>query len=90
MGLKHQPTLGSFVEEVGAVGEPIVAELLGDALGVGSLGTLLDEVVKEAKDLEVEAFEAVVLIVVQLLSNRVIIPLQEVLTLLIRRLLVFH
>ena len=90
MGLKHQPTLGSFVEEVGAVGEPIVAELLGDALGVRSLGTLLDEVVKEAKDLEVEAFEAVVLIVVQLLSNRVIIPLQEVLTLLIRRLLVFH
>ena len=90
MGLKHQPTLGSFVEEVGAVGEPIVAELLGDALGVGSLGTLLDEVVKEAKDLEVEAFEAVVLIVVQLLSNRVIIPLQEVLTLLIRRFLVFH
>ena len=75
LGLKHKPTLGSFVEEVGAVGEPIVAELLGDALSVGSLGTLLDEVVEEAKDLEVEAFEAIVLIVVELLSNRVIIPL---------------
>ena len=53
LGLKHQTTLSSFVEEVCAVSEPIVAELLSDALSVGSLGALLDEVVEEAKDLEV-------------------------------------
>ena len=48
LGLKHQPTLGSFVEEVGAVGEPIVAELLGDALRIGPFWALLDEVIEEA------------------------------------------
>ena len=75
LSLKHQPALGCLVEEIGAVGEAIVAELLRDALRVGTLGSLLDEVVKEAEDLVVEAFEAVILIIVKLLSNRVIIPL---------------
>ena len=75
LGLKHEATLGSLVEEIGAVGEAVVAELLRDALCVWPLRTLLDEIVEEAKDLEVEAFKAIILIVVELLGNRVIIPL---------------
>lgn len=88
--LEHETALGRFIEEVGTVGEPIIAELLGNALRVGSLGALLDEVVEEAQDLEVQAFEAVVLVVVELLSYRVVVALEEVLTLLVRCLLVLH
>jgi len=64
--------------------------LLRDALGVGSLRAFLDEVVKEAEDFKVEALQAIVFIIVQLLSNCIIIALQEVLAFLIRRFFIFH
>ena len=48
LGLEHEAALGGLVEEIGAVGESIVAELLRDALRVRPLWTFLDEVVKEA------------------------------------------
>ena len=88
--LEHQTTFGRFIEEVSPVSEPIIAELLGDALSVGSLRPLLNEVVEEAEDLKVQAFEAVVLVVIQLLSYRVVVALEEVLALLVRCLLVLH
>ena len=64
LGLEHQSALRRLVEEVCAVCQSIVAELLGDALRVGSLRTFLDEVVQEAKDLEVEALQTIILIIV--------------------------
>ena len=71
--MEHQAALGCLIEEVGAVGEPVVAELLGDALGIWSLRALLDEVVEEAEDLKVETLETIVLVILQLLLDRVII-----------------
>ena len=64
LGLEHQSTLRRLVEEVCAVCQTIIAELLGDALRVGSLRTFLNEVVQEAKDLEVEALQTIILIIV--------------------------
>ena len=48
LGLEHEATLGRLIKEVSAVSEAVIAELLGDALSVRSLRTLLDEVVQEA------------------------------------------
>lgn len=62
--LRHQAALSCLVEKVRPISEPIVTELLGDALGIGTLWPLLDEVVEEAQDLEVEALQAVVFVVV--------------------------
>lgn len=45
LGLKHEAALCCLVEEVGTVSQTIVAELLRDALGIGSLRAFLDEVV---------------------------------------------
>ena len=73
--LEHGASLGVFVEEARPLDDPVVAELLGNPLGVGAFGTLLQEVVQEAKDLEVEAFQCVVLVVVQLLCNGVVVAL---------------
>ena len=81
--LEHEATFGGLVEEIGAVGKAIVAELLGDALCVRSLRTLLDEVIEEAKDLEVKALKTIILIIIKLLGNSVVISLKEVLALLI-------
>ena len=53
--LSHHATLSCLVEKVGTISEPIITELLGDALGVGTLWPLLDEVVEEAEDLKVKA-----------------------------------
>ena len=76
-------SLGRFVEKIGSICQTVIAELLGDALGIWALGTLFDEVIEEAQDLEVKAFQTVILIIVQLLSDRVVIALQEILALLI-------
>ena len=75
LSLEHEAAFGGLVEEVRAVSKAIVAELLGDALRVWTLGTLLDEVIKEAEDLEVETLKTIILIIVKLLSNSVIIAL---------------
>lgn len=75
MSLEHEAAFGGLVEEVRAVSKAIVAELLGDALRVWTLGTLLDEVIKEAEDLEVETLKTIILIIVKLLSDSVIIAL---------------
>ena len=90
LGLEHEAALGGFVEEVGTIGEAIIAELLSDALSVGTLGAFLDEVVQEAQDFKVKALKAVIFVVVQLLSNGIVIALEEILALLIGGLLVFH
>ena len=73
--LQHQPSFSSLIEEIGPVGEPIVTELLGDALRIGSLGSLLNEVVKEAEDLVVKALQTVILVIVELLGDRVVVAL---------------
>ena len=88
--LEHEAALGRLIEEVCAVGQAVIAELLGDALRVRALRSLLDEVVEEAENLEVEALKAVVLVVVELLRYRVVVALEEVLTLLVGCLLVLH
>lgn len=75
LGLEHESSLRGLIEEISPVGKPVIAELLSDALRVGAFGTLLDEVVKEAEDLEVEALQAIIFIIIQLLRNRVIISL---------------
>jgi len=62
--LRHQGALSRLVEKVRTISKPIIAELLSDALGIGTLWPLLDEVVEEAEDLKVEAFQAVVFVVV--------------------------
>ena len=90
LGLEHEAALSSLVEKVGTVSEAIIAELLSDALSVGTLGAFLDEVVQEAQDFKVKALKAVIFVVVQLLSNGIVIALEEILTLLIGSLLVFH
>ena len=90
LGLQHETTLSRLIEEVGTIGKPIIAELLCDALRIGAFRTFFNEVVEEAEDLEVEALEAVVLVIVQLLSDCVVVALQEVLALLIRGLFVLH
>ena len=83
LALKHKAALGCLVEKVGAIGQTVIAELLGKALSVRPLGTLLDEVIEESEDLKVEALQAVILVVVQLLGDGVVVALQEVLTLLV-------
>ena len=62
--LRHQAALSRLVEKVRTISEPIITELLGDTLGVGTLWPLLDEVVEEAEDLKVKALQAVVIVVV--------------------------
>lgn len=90
LGLEHEPSLDRFVEVIGAVSESIVAELLGDALRVGTLRSMLNEVVQEAEDLKVERLQRIILIIVKLLCDRVIVSLKEVLALLVASLLVLH
>lgn len=51
--LHHQTALSCLIEEVRTISETIVAELLCDALRVGTLWTFFDEVVEEAENLEV-------------------------------------
>lgn len=90
LGLEHKSSFSRFIEEVGTVGKSVIAELLGDALRIGTLGTLFYKVVEEAKNLEIEALKAIILVVVQFLSDSVIVTLEEVLALLIGCLFVFH
>ena len=73
--LEHQTPLSRLIEKVRSISKPIIAELLGNALSVRAFGTLFNEVIQETKDLEVEALQAIILIIIQLLRNRVIIPL---------------
>ena len=75
LGLKHQTPLSRLIEKVRTICKPIIAELLCDTLGVRTFGPLLNEIIQETKDLEVEALQAIILIIIQLLRNRVIIPL---------------
>ena len=75
LALKHKAALGCLVEKVGAIGQTVIAELLGKALSVRPLGTLLDEVIEESEDLKVEALQAVILVVVQLLGDGVVVAL---------------
>ena len=75
LGLKHQTPLGCLIEKVRSIGKPIIAELLGNTLSVRAFGPLLNEIIQETKDLEVEALQAIILIIIQLLRNRVIISL---------------
>ena len=88
--LKHETALCSLIEKVGTISQPVIAELLGDALSVWTFRPLLDKVVEEAEDLEVEALKAIILVIVKLLRDRVIVALEEVLALLIRCLFIFH
>ena len=81
--LEHQAALGRLVEKVGAIGQAVIAELLGQALSIGPLRALLDEVIEESEDLKVEALQAVILVIVQLLCDGVVVALEEVLTLLV-------
>ena len=81
--LKHETALCSLIEKVGTVSQPVIAELLGDALSVWTFWPLLDEVVEEAEDLEVEALKAIILVIVKLLRDSVVVALEEVLALLI-------
>ena len=55
LGLKHKAALCCLVEKVGAIGKTVIAELLGKALSIWSLGTFLDEVIEESEDLKVKA-----------------------------------
>ena len=64
LGLKHKAALCCLVEKVSAIGQTVIAELLGKALSIRSLGAFLDEVIEEPEDLKVEALKAVILIVV--------------------------
>ena len=48
LGLKHKAALCCLVEKVGAIGKTVIAELLGKALSIWSLGTFLDEVIEES------------------------------------------
>jgi len=54
--LEHEGSLSGLVEKVGSICQPVVAELLSDALGIWTLWTLFDEVIEKAQDLEVKAF----------------------------------
>ena len=75
LGLKHQTPLSCLIEKVRSISKPIIAELLCDTLGIRAFGPLLNEIIQETKDLEVEALQTIILIIIQLLCNRVIIPL---------------
>ena len=90
LSLKHKAALCCLVEKVGAIGQTVIAELLGKTLSVRSFGTFLDEVIEESEDLKVEALEAVILVIVKLLSDGVVVALKEVLTLLVGCLLILH
>ena len=64
LSLKHQTALSGFIEEVSTVCKPVVTELLSDALSIGAFRALLNKIVEEAKDLEVEALETIILVIV--------------------------
>ena len=48
LGLEHKAALCCLVEKVGAIGQTVVAELLGKALSIRPLGALFDEVIEES------------------------------------------
>jgi hypothetical protein len=83
LSLEHEASLGRFIEEICPISKSIVTELLGDALRIWTFWTFFNEIIKEAQNLEIEALKAIIFIIVELLSNRVIIPLQKVLAFLV-------
>ena len=48
LGLKHKAALCRLVEKVGAIRKTVIAELLSEALGIRTFGSLLDEVIEES------------------------------------------
>lgn len=80
----------SLVEEVCAFRQHLVAELLGNRLSLRALRTFVDEILQEIHDLLRQRVQSVILVVSEFLCDRLVVLLQEVNTLLLRRLLVFH
>ena len=83
LSLKHEAALGGLVKKVGAIGQAVIAELLGQTLSIRPLRALLDEIIEESEDLKVEALQAVIFVIIQLLGDGVVVALEEVLTLLV-------
>jgi len=88
--LQHETALGRFIEKISTISEAIIAELLGDALRVWAFRTLLDEIVQKAQNLEIQALQAIIFIIIQLLRNCVVVALEEILALLVGCFFVFH